>query len=246
MEFCFKHFWSDNIPSNVIDDILRVENIVFGHFYTLDYFERKFVANIYGPSLITIVYYDNRPAAVDILWRNDIEGVLAYQTVDTCVLEEYRGRGLFTQITQREIDFVGKDVLIYGYPNINSRPGYIKMKWQYKQCYRTLVWNVGRYVKKHHAQIDTGYAKWWLSIGTNLKCVKWFNRFLLVRVNKGKPWYFLIGELCEDAAKLYPIIPIRGFIIGMDVKPTLFSRKAGVVVSTKDVDIVPDWKVDAV
>ena len=77
-------------------------NVVFGPFVTTGYCKAMFDDNIYGPSLITVAYVDGQPAGVDVMWRNDLNGVEAYQTVNTCVLESYRGRGLFKKMTLYE------------------------------------------------------------------------------------------------------------------------------------------------
>ena len=98
--------WSNQIDDKFLEDFLYIENAVFGGF-SKQLFENKYLNNIYGPSLITVAYMKGKPVGADSMIRNDINGV-AYQSADTCVLEDCRGKGVFSQMKKREIEIIGR------------------------------------------------------------------------------------------------------------------------------------------
>jgi hypothetical protein len=56
------------------------------------------------------------------------------QSCDSAVLEQYRGKGIFTSIiqnAQKELQSQGVDFL-FGFPNSNSYPGFIKLGWRHE------------------------------------------------------------------------------------------------------------------
>ena len=112
-----------------IEDFLATETAVFGS-YTRELFDKKFIRNIYGPSVLEVVYRDGEPIGARALWRNDIGGKKAYQPGDTCVVASARGGGVFTEMTKRSLTLLDDSDIIYNYPNSNSLPGYLKMGWR--------------------------------------------------------------------------------------------------------------------
>lgn len=57
--------------------------------------------------------------------------LLAFQSADTSVLEDYRGRGLFKELNQEAL-MIARDhggSFVFNFPNDNSLPGYLKMGW---------------------------------------------------------------------------------------------------------------------
>lgn len=56
---------------------------------------------------------------------------LAYQPTDTGVLANYRGQGLFKQLTQAALSLAASvgGTLIFNFPNPASLPGYLSMGW---------------------------------------------------------------------------------------------------------------------
>ena len=60
--------------------------------------------------------------------------VYAAQSCDSAVLKQYRGKGVFTAIikeAQEQLQFEGVDFL-FGFPNSNSYPGFIKLGWKHE------------------------------------------------------------------------------------------------------------------
>src|SRR5699024_1026405 len=80
-------------------DFIEIFNTVFDMNYNMEWFNWKYMDNIYGDSYIVLVYYDNKPIAAKAFWRNDIQGYKSYQPCDTGVLKEYRKMGIFTDMT---------------------------------------------------------------------------------------------------------------------------------------------------
>ena len=119
-------FWSGSVEDKHIDDFISVQQQVFNNKYNRLIFERKFLNNIYGKSLIVLAYHENKCVGARAFWRNDIGNYTAYQPCDTAVLEEYRGLRLFSKMTNVALERIEKDALIYNFPNNNSLPGYLK------------------------------------------------------------------------------------------------------------------------
>ena len=79
--------WSGELDDKFIDDFRSMCSTVFNYDFTIGEFNRKFVDNIYGKSLLVVVYVNGKPCAARALWRNDINGKEAYQPGDACVLD---------------------------------------------------------------------------------------------------------------------------------------------------------------
>lgn len=241
--------WSDSIDEEFFEDFLSVEDSVFGGM-TRDIYERKIKCNIYGVSLMTVAYYDGKPIAADLMLRNDIDGTMAYETVDTCVLDEYRGLGIFSTITKNEVQEItmkNGDVLIYGFPNSQSFPGYVKMGWKIQCKYNPAPFLC---VKKYNAEqpilIDKGYASWLSTSGRNYYCYSVRNNYYLLM--KGKKRYQMVGRLDFEAVHLFQKLKRPGIIRFMSTTKRFFNddRYHGSVVIYGDYSAkIPFWKFDA-
>ena len=169
---------------------------------------RKYLMNPYGKSLITIAYDDAHPVAIDAMWRNDIDGKVSYQTVDTCTLLEYRGRGLFRKITEKELEILGEDVFIYGFPNKNSYPGYKKFGWNvayFKNVlfYSRLLKDIIRRNSLESLIIDYDYAKWFYYGKKEVKVICRFGMLLLVADTSISRIKHVLGIVDESTSKLF-------------------------------------------
>ena len=108
--------WSDGITDKSARDFCDTANAVFMDHFDLDYMRRKYQPNIYGSSLIAIIYKDDVPVAVEGAWRNDVNGRPAFQICDTATLPSMRKRGYNTAIAKAlisEIKRVYPDALVY-------------------------------------------------------------------------------------------------------------------------------------
>lgn len=241
-----KSCWSNNLDSKLKDDFIYLVNSVFGPFLAEESFKTKYLDNIYGPSLLTVAYVGGKPAGADAMWRNDVCGIKAYQTVDTCVLEQYRGMGLFKNITHYELNLLGEDAWVYGYPNVNSYPGYVKMGWKVEQLYKTWCFLNKSKVKAVDV-LDKNYAEWWLKNQKGISCLCRKGNFFLIRKSKTKPVATVLGRVDAITAKLFP--ETKGFILfkAFYKQCAFYNKKKSIpIIYNKVVKDIPYWKIDAI
>lgn len=232
--------WTDQPIHSLKHDFMMLANTVFGSFVTDNYYKAKFVDNIYGPSLITVAYVDGVAAGADAMWRNDLDSTKAYQTVDTCVLEQFRGMGLFKRMTYQELELLGKETLVYGYPNVNSYPGYVKMGWQVDHLYKTLFFNT----KKE--TIDSGYAAWWLKAQNGISYINKKGDYYLVRKHESKPVATLIGRVDEATARLFPKTEGWSLLRSFEAKSSIYNKNKSIPLVCNQKWKIPYWKIDAI
>lgn len=241
--------WSDKIDDDFLEDFLSVENSVFGGF-VIDTLKQKIIHNIYGLSLAAIAYLDEEPIGVDAMIRNDVGGQVCFETIDTCVLEKCRGRGVFSSITKKEIEEIKNkypDACIYGFPNANSYPGYVKMKW-IVQChmYPTIFLFPFIYNIKERQLIDYEYCKWISNSSQKFYyCKSWKNYYL---IKQGKKHFQIIGRIEPKATRLFERKKHPGIIKYFSKrKAFLYSNNmyTGSIITYKKVPFkIPYWKCD--
>lgn len=238
--------WSDSLDDQFIEDFIATENSVFKGNYTKELFLKKYVNNIYGRSVVEVVYIDKKPVAARGLWRNDILGRPSYQPGDTCVTEACRGKGIFSEMTKKSLEFLNKDDIIYNFPNQNSYPGYIKMGWKNIGVYGLVFFrNNKTYLKEHPIKMDGDYAKWWLEKQEGIFYFKKGREYYLARkIRRG--WYRLIACVEKEVAQLF-VKKFVGICLYRSERKTFYNKNLGQplhVVSKNDVDKVPLWKMD--
>lgn len=239
--------WSDSLDEKFITDYLQLQNEVF-HCGSRDRFDVQFINNIYGNSILVVVYLDDEPVAARALWRNDINGQESYQPGSTCVKAVCRGKGIFTEMTKKAVSELPAGVIIYNYPNYNSFPGYMKMGWHVAGKYKSRLYTSYKAFRKEHpASIDNEYVKWWLK-GTELRYKKIRGRYFLVQKDRRVFCYHILGETDEQSALLFPKLKL-GLIFYKSQKETWYNKSLGascVVTRNSDIDLIPTWKIDAV
>lgn len=97
----------------------------FDQDYKKDTFNWKFHDKYSSNSIIQEILIDKNPIGYRGLWKVK-NYPNAYQCIDTCILPNYQGKGIFKLSNQHLIDNLDS---FYNYPNSNSRPGYIKSGW---------------------------------------------------------------------------------------------------------------------
>lgn len=240
--------WSDQIDEQILEDFLSVENSVFGGF-TKHIVERKIINNIYGPSFITIAYYNNEPIGADAMMRNDVFGHVAFETVDTCVSEKCRGKGVFSNITKKEVAEIEKkypDAIIYGFPNGNSFPGYVKMGWTV-QCrlYSTPFLLPSLYDRENPSLIDFEYAKWLKGSSSKFYHIKRGSKYYLIK--QGQKHFQMVGRIDSDAAALFERKRYPGLMKSRSVKKSFFNKNdyQGSIITYGNISFnIPYWKSD--
>lgn len=131
-------------------DISEIVNLIkkgLDKGYTEEFFRWKHLKNPFGKSY-GLVATDNGKIIglrMFMFWKfsniNQNKNLIAIRPVDTVVDDDYRGKGLFKQLTLRGLEECkGKYDLIFNTPNENSLPGYLKMGWKEQ---KTIYFKVG-------------------------------------------------------------------------------------------------------
>jgi hypothetical protein len=239
--------WTDELDEKFIEDFLYLQSEVF-HCGSRDEFRCQFEENIYGKSIVVVVYYEDRPVAARGLWRNDIEGREAYQPGGTCVLPICRGKGIFKEMTMRAIAQLSPQAIIYNFPNYNSFPGYIKMGWKLQCDYRARLYtSYSEYNKEHPIKVDEKYVNWWL-LGKNLLYTKKGNHYFLVQKDRRPLCYYIFAEVDQTSALKFPKLGL-GILFYKSTKTTWYNNKLGpshVVCKNCELNYIPTWKIDAI
>ncbi len=240
--------WSSDADDKFITDFIAVVNNVFKNNFSKELFTRKYIDNIYGESVVVVVYIDGIPSAARGLWRNDINNKVAYQPGDTCVTEACRGKGVFTEMTKRSIENLPKDAIIYNFPNQNSFPGYLKMGWHVVKEYGFALFNKKKYFKEHPIKMDKVYADWWLPSTDNLLYFKSGNEYFLVR-KMSKPFCFRIAACVDKNIALQFPKKSTGIVFYRSEEKNFYNAKMGlpihIVSKNDDINYIPIWKIDA-
>lgn len=195
-------FWTDNITKKAIKDFIKVQNEVFNADFNENKFYKKYIKNIYGPSIIVLAYKGGICVGARAFWRNDINDLKAYQPCDTAVLSEYRGHGIFREMTCEALKIIDGDTLIYNFPNDNSYPGYLKMGWK---LYNKKKYKLYNPFKDYNLvdKIEKKYLKWVLDgldldFNKSLYYTRIMNSYYLIKRRKGN-LYVIIGEIDEES-----------------------------------------------
>lgn len=237
--------WTDAAVPEMKNDFMVLANSVFGPFVTEAYYQTKFEHNIYGPSLLTVIYVDGQPAGADVMWRNDVRDVRAYQTVDTCVLKQFRGMGLFKKITCWELEALGEDTLVYGFPNRSSFPRYVKMGWRVNRLYKTFTL-LHKDTTELNA-IDADYAKWWPKAQQGILHVNSKGKQYLIRKKEKSHMAVLLGRVDGDAASLFPATKRAFLYQSFEIKPSIYNKNISIpLVCNRPKMEIPYWKIDAI
>ena len=240
--------WTNQCDDKFIDDFLYVENMVFGGF-TKEIVKQKVMDNPYGQSLVTVAYLNDEPIGADAMMRNDVNGLVAFETIDTCVSEKCRGKGVFSTITKKEIDeikFKHNDAIIYGFPNGNSFPGYVKMGWTI-QCrlYPALFLFPSLYDKENPALIDVEYAKWLKKTDRKFFYIKICKKHYLIL--QGQKHFQMVGRIEPESAMLFEREKHPGIIRFRSKKKRFFNDNgySGSIITYGKIPFdIPYWKVD--
>ena len=240
--------WSNQVDEKFVTNFRQVCSIVFNKNYSEYTFNKKFIENIYGPSVLVVVYINNIPSASRALWRNDIEGKEAYQPGDTCVMENCRGKGIFSMMTKKSIDFLPQSAIIYNFPNPNSYPGYIRLGWKLVHDYfQRIFLSYDDYKSEHPLMMDNDYAQWWI-VGTDLLYTKLRGHYFLVRKDHRFFCYRIVAEVEKSIAIQFNHV-CAGVFFYKSHKQTWYNKKQipnHVVSRSIDIKYIPTWKIDAV
>lgn len=168
----FKYYRSSD--KTLIFDSFK--NLFFNSFhqnYNENNFDWKYLDRYSINSIIQEILVENTPIGYRGLWKVK-NYPNAYQCIDTCILPDFQGKGIFKLSNQHLIDNLGS---FFNYPNSLSRPGYLKSGWveagkmdlyinrleNFEFCNWDedfLDWRFVRhpYIKYYKAKIRGGYA----------------------------------------------------------------------------------------
>jgi len=125
---------TDDIPSivNVLKLSLGEQDLPLSK----DIWNFKHVENPFGNSLVFVAEEDNTIIGVRAFmrweWRVGDKIYQAFRAVDTATHPSHQGKGIFKKLTLKAVEVAKEngDNFIFNTPNIQSRPGYLKMGWQ--------------------------------------------------------------------------------------------------------------------
>lgn len=240
--------WSDALDAKFVRDFRNMCSTVFNYDFTDYEFNRKFIDNPYGKSVLVVVYLDGKPCAARALWRNDINGKESYQPGDTCVLEICRGKGIFPEMTRRAIAMLPKDAIIYNFPNQNSVKGYLNMGWSLLHDYHMNLFTTYKtYKKEHPYAMDDEFADWWIK-GRQLLYIKRDGYYFLIAKHSRRFCYRVIAEVSEKTATQFPRKRL-GIMFYLGDKVCWYNKRFAsnhVVTKNPEIGYIPTWKIDAV
>ncbi len=132
--------------STDVPEIINLIHLGLSEKNTEASFSWKHYENPFGKSLGLLACDQKKIVGVRMFmfWEFKKEGkiIKAIRPVDTIIHPEYRGKGLFKDLTLTGLTkFKNKYDLVFNTPNNNSLPGYIKMGWQY--FHENLNFNLG-------------------------------------------------------------------------------------------------------
>ena len=199
--------WTDTMSEKQIEDFIYVKNKVFGSITSKEEFIYQYVDNIYGDSLVAIVYHKKEPVSIQGFWRNDLDGCIAFQSVDSATVKNERKNAYYLDTVMESLNIIrGKyqNAIVYGFPNVsNTLPLGLLMGWSdIAQYYYCIYTGFDEDMRNMVPKIDVEYAKYWLLTrkhGKILK-VKIQGRYYLTHKVR-KHIYFILGEVREDVAK---------------------------------------------
>lgn len=224
-------------------DFINLFNKIFHMDYGLDWFNWKYIDNIYGDSYIILVYVDNKLIGIRSFWRNDIEGNISYQPCDTAVSKDYRGRGMFSKMSLIALEQIDHG-FIYNFPNENSLPGNLKLGWEInKYYYLKFVFNRFK-LKNETRYISDDYLLWKFG-HSPLKKYHYYKKggksyllyerisgvyYVLGRFNSEYNSYFIrvrplvLLNYTENKTTLYKMAKNRGTIVSFEKEDQDYSK----------------------
>lgn len=251
-KYIVKAVWSSKLTTDMIRDFCFACNTVFGGNMTEESFRKKYVENIYGDSVICVVYDENGcTVGARALWRNDIDGKRAFQPCDTCVLKQYRGQKIFEKMTAYALDMISTDDVIYNFPNANSRRLYLKLGWTVNGEYKPRFWKGYKaYISEHPERMSDEYFNWWVKekCGDKYMFLKKGGKYYLVK-NRGKFLRMVTAEISAKTA--CQLRKASGFRLLVYLSKTIRNYNKNhesyyVLYKSKNDIKIPTWKVDVI
>lgn len=248
-DIVFKEYKSSFFDDAIINDYLSVLNDAFNVKQDKSFFVNKYLNNVYGPSIWVIAYFKEEPVGADALWRNDIDGGVAYQSADTCVKNKYQGLGIFKELVRRKLLLVEPGAKVYGFPNVNSTHGFLRMGWNLINEYRPRLYNgYNNFRKEHPFIIDSKYAQYWFTDKKKYFVIKSNGHFLLLSKRSSMAIYSIVGEIDEDGINIFDMVKKPCLMLYKSSNPTWYNKNRipTRIITWNDKFDVPVWKMDSI
>lgn len=194
----YKVIKTDSMTEDKIKDFLDTFNLVFGDSKDKKWFNWKYKDNIYGESILIIAYNGLQSIGIRSFWRNDIQGNICYQPCDTALVKEYRGMGIFSEMSKKALENSTKGY-IYNFPNENSSKGNIKMGWEeYITWYLSFI-PFKKILVKEQPFIEDDYLRWRYihKPDQNYSYTKYKEDYFLL-YSRGNKMYYVLGRFNKE------------------------------------------------
>jgi len=242
--------WSDKADEKFVSEYISVIEQVFHFSMDRESFNKQYFENIYGPSILCLAYIDGKPSATEGLWRNDINGKVAYQSGGSAVLPICRGKGVFKGMVSRVVEMTSPDDIVYGFPNTNSYPAFMKFGWiEAIHYYLCLLLSNKEYRKIHPYDMDEQYYNYWVKDKKEFYYVKRGSMYYLVAKYRTSFCYLVFSSVSREIAMNYPRLKTIGIILYRGINKTFYNRHfwGSYVITYKDEsEYIPTWKIDSI
>lgn len=157
----YNYKMTSELTGQDVHDILDVLNTTFGGWGDAAVFRWKYFDNPYGDSLHMIAYDGPQAVGSAGFWRNDLHETPAYQCVDLAVIPSHQRRGIF-RVAASECVTRLKGAYLYTFPNVDSRPGFLKMGWSLKRRMPISIHLPGGVLRRYEKRdpLPDNYAEW--------------------------------------------------------------------------------------
>ena len=127
---------ADHSDISAILDVLKASLGETSSKKTEEVWRYKHIANPFGESLVLVAEEDDEIIGVRAFmrwqWQKGEQVYSAFRAVDTATHPNHQGKGIFKKLTLRALE-IGKergDHFVFNTPNVQSKPGYLKMGWE--------------------------------------------------------------------------------------------------------------------
>ena len=248
-EIRFECRWSRDLTPSFVDDFCYVLNETWKGHISPQKIKSRYVDNYFGESLLIVAYVDGVAAGTQAFWRNDINGRESYQSGDSAVLAMYQGRGIFKTMLKKGMAMLSQDALLYGWPNMNSKPAFLSTGWDVLRKGKRLFFSSFGIIKHDNLSlIDYDYAKWYLKSRKNhIFSIKHKKNCYLVILTRHR-WLVQLLGICDDkTASLFENLNNHPLMLYYKPSELIEDSKMGqIVVMHHKGERIPVWKCDAI
>jgi len=150
--------FSDVDPERANAEYAKLMNEVYGSELKAsdNVFISKHIDNPFGRSFGAWIHEGERLVPMNFYWPWEFVasgGVIkAAQSLDTLVHPDFRGKGLFKKVQQACQEAMPRDLVRFGFPNEQSKPGFLKWGWRQSNRYVTRIYPIS-WIKFGHQRL---------------------------------------------------------------------------------------------